>query len=197
MGYSLYITRREDWSDSDGPSIELREWIALVDADPTLRWSEELGDHFAIYSDCDGAKPSWLNWERGNLESKHPHRGMIRKMHLVATALSARLIGEEGESYDSFGEEVPRTISMPLPRRDSLWQRVRSALFPPKAADPHLLKGCRVRDAFGRLGTVTAIDLYATFGIGEITVRYDDGSIAHFAAEAHGLKKLDTSASGT
>jgi hypothetical protein len=196
MGYSLYITRREDWSDPEGPAIALSDWISLVESDPELRWEPDLGQHFAVWGKSSGSDPPWLAWENGNLESKHPEKAMIRKMHEIAGALSARLMGEEGEGYDSNGEEISRSPSHVQSVSLSLLQRVRAFFSSSAAADPELPVGCRVRDALGRSGTIASIDLRAAIGLGSIVVRYDDGRTASFAALAHGLNRIDQSAGG-
>jgi hypothetical protein len=40
MGYDVHITRKDDWSDEEGPEISLAEWLAVVDADPEMRLEE-------------------------------------------------------------------------------------------------------------------------------------------------------------
>jgi hypothetical protein len=37
MGYNVRITRKQNWSDEEGPEIPLAEWIAVVAADPEMR----------------------------------------------------------------------------------------------------------------------------------------------------------------
>ena len=34
MGYNLYITRKENWGDEDGPSIRLEEWMTYIASEP-------------------------------------------------------------------------------------------------------------------------------------------------------------------
>ena len=35
--YDVHVTRREDWSDMEGPDISEAEWRSVVEADPELR----------------------------------------------------------------------------------------------------------------------------------------------------------------
>ncbi|WP_395789107.1 hypothetical protein [Aquimonas sp.] len=196
MGYSLYITRREDWSDPSGPEIALREWFSLVESDLDLRWEPVLGEHFAVFADSSEADTSWLTWESGNLESKHPTKAMISKMHSVAELLSARLVGEEGEGYDRHGNEAPVPLSPAQPAARIIWRRVQAFFSRPQAEDPGLPIGSRVRDPWGRTATVSGVDLRAENGLGCIVIRYDDGRVSRFTAVAHGLEKLGVSASG-
>lgn len=196
MGYSLYITLREDWSDPSGPEIPLPEWVALFESDPSLRWESDLGEHFAVFADSGDADTSWLAWDSGNLESKHPTKAMISKMHSVAELPSARLMGEEGGGYDRHGNEEPVPQSPAHPATRSIWQRVQAFFTRPLAEDPGLPLGSRVRDTWGRTATVTGVDLRAENGLGCIVIRYDDGKVSSFTAVAHGLEKLGVSASG-
>lgn len=190
MGYSIHITRKASASDPDGPQISLQEWVSWVERDPSLQWEPELGEHFAVFADPSEADPSWLVWDRGSLESKHPSRAMIAKMHAMADSLAARLIGEEGEGYDRFGDEVPRSASIAPPEPVGILRRLRSIFGPRPAEDPGFAVGARVRDPLGRAAAVVRVDLATEGGLGCIVVRYDDGREARFAAEAHGLENL-------
>jgi hypothetical protein len=196
MGYSVYITRREAWSDFDGPGIALSEWLSLVDSDPELRWEPDLGEHLAVWVGSSSSDLPWLAWENGNLESKHPEKAMLRKMYEISETLSAQLMGEEGEGYDRNGEEIASSASTGGSARPGLWQRVRAFFTSSAAPDPGFPVGCRVRDALGRSGRVEAVDLRSSNGLGSILVRYDDGRSASFAAVAHGLERVDHSAGG-
>lgn len=196
MGYSVYITRRDYAHDSDGPAILLSEWEVLIGSDSELRWEPELGEHFAVWREGPAASESWIAWDNGNLESKHPDAAMIRKMSTFAGLLGARLVGEEGESYDSEGSELSRPGHEAAKPVLGLWGRIRVLFRRPVAPDPGIPVGSRVRDALGRVGTVTSVDLRAEHGLGAITVRYDDGRTGSFAAMAHGLTVQDAFARG-
>jgi hypothetical protein len=37
MGCEVRITRKQRWSDEEGPEIPLAEWISVVAADPEMR----------------------------------------------------------------------------------------------------------------------------------------------------------------
>ncbi len=40
MGYEVHITRKEHWSDEDGPELTLDEWESTVQSDPELELRE-------------------------------------------------------------------------------------------------------------------------------------------------------------
>src|SRR5688500_3851169 len=98
MGYNLYITRREDWMDEDGPGISLEEWRSYVESDAELRMDDSLGEHVAVWSG-PSTEVSWLAWTGGNLETKNPDEPLVRKMIAVAAALGAKVQGDDGERY--------------------------------------------------------------------------------------------------
>jgi hypothetical protein len=50
MGYDLYITRKNDRCDDEGPDISRDEWLRVVDEDPELRLAGYNGPYFAIWS---------------------------------------------------------------------------------------------------------------------------------------------------
>jgi len=193
MGYSLYITRRGHWHDVSGPEIVLPEWQQLVASDATLTWEPNLGDHFATWSGSTSSEPSWLAWENGNLESKHPEADFIRKMVSLASQLNAHVVGEEGELYGPDGLAFP--VSPAPSRRTGFWASLKTLFFSGQAApNPPFEVGARVRGIRGRLGTVTKINLKSQGGMGEIRVRYDDGKSASYSAVAHILEPVERAA---
>lgn len=118
MGYDLYITRKDDWSDDEGRVITLVEWLAVVDADPDLRH-----DGYAETRTPDGnvlriEQPGLVVWtahpdarQEGDLARlsysgdrvvvKNPDPAFIEKMIQLAAQLDATVQGDEGEHYDA------------------------------------------------------------------------------------------------
>jgi len=126
MGYDLRITRRRfpwDFFDlargcayvPDG-EITRREWIDHFLADPEFSYE---GDPAELTS-FDGLPPdaplrNWVFWKAhlidnvhppfcwraGDIAVKNPDETIIAKMHAVATALGARVQGDEGEFYNA------------------------------------------------------------------------------------------------
>jgi hypothetical protein len=63
---------------------------------------------------------------------------------------------------------------------------------PATSADPvQFSQGDRVKDAFGSLGTVEAVDPTAEHGMGSVRVKMDDGRDINVALIASGLEKID------
>lgn len=140
MGYDLYITRNEDWSDTDGQDITLDDWTGYLAVDQTLVLDP---DHAARADPrvASGAKePShvrWIEWpdrepgireawvwlERGNLVATDADIRFRQKLFLIADALDARLMGENGDVYNSSGEaESKITGLIGFGRKKSWWK---------------------------------------------------------------------------
>lgn len=118
MGYDLHITRKRNWMDEDGPSITLEEWLALVTADSSLlhaRTSKGVVEHLPSYRASEGLvywtppgqQPpgeQWFDWQDGNLTTgRQADTEAIRKMWVIAQVLNARVVGDDGEEYQSDG----------------------------------------------------------------------------------------------
>lgn len=134
MGYSLHITRKNNWSDEDGTPITLDEWIEYVKSDPEMRldgFAEARLDDGSVlrtenpslavwvsYSgDGVGGNHAWMWHFEGNVEAKSPDREIVAKMWRIAQRLGARVVGEEGEEYGSDGNDL-------TPRAKSFWRRL-------------------------------------------------------------------------
>ena len=123
MGYDVHITRKEDWSDEDGPDIAIDEWLSLVNGDPEMRLDgfaetqtaegslvrmESAGlSVWTAYSghEEDGNK-AWFDYHSGGITVKNPDKEILIKMWQLAQQLSATVQGDEGEQYDQSGSVI-------------------------------------------------------------------------------------------
>ena len=118
MGYDVHITRRQHWSDTDGPEISLDQWIATVRSDSEMRLdnvAEALmpsgnrlryeNEGLAVWTGCPG-REVWFDYRRGRVVVKNPDQQILRKMWTVAQRLSAKVEGDEGETYGENGNPV-------------------------------------------------------------------------------------------
>jgi len=99
MGYDLHVTRKDYWSDEDGPSISLDEWMAYVASDPDLKpdW-ENPGPENVRFVTHPGQWPLW--WSNiGEIYTKNPDRLVVAKLVQIASALGARVVGDDDEVY--------------------------------------------------------------------------------------------------
>ncbi len=120
MGYDVHITRKGDWSDTEGPMITREEWLDYVGGDKSMKLEREAivsndrGDAFSVSNETlavwkdwparvEGKNEAWMWHAAGNVMAKNPDAEMLRKMFLIADALAAKLQGDEGEIYNSIG----------------------------------------------------------------------------------------------
>jgi len=132
MGYELHIVRNDEWWDDDaGGGILFEEWSSLVDADDSMRM-----DGFAEVTSSDGGKlrvenegltvwtgyqgnieggnQAWFDFRNGRIVFKNPDQEILKKMLEIAGTLNAKIVGDEGEEYNSPTDHgVPERASEP------------------------------------------------------------------------------------
>jgi len=188
MGYDLHITRREEWSAA-GDDISAEEWLDYVRSDPELSLWLENGPHVARWSGkCQHPDP-WLDWHSGNIYTKNPDAALISKMVQIAHALSAQVVGDDGEIYQS-GHAAPVYPRLSTLERLKYWLRNLSVprLKPTK---PPFQVGDRVLDVRGKKATVIYLNAKSNNNTGKVTVRYDDGREVSYLLIASGLSPLE------
>jgi hypothetical protein len=121
MGYEVHVTRRANWFD-EGDDISLEEWRQIVGRDPELRMDNvaralsPAGDVIEIKREgiavwlrhprANDGDLAWICYSEGRITVKNPDPPFLMKMHEIATKLSARVQGDEGEEYDANGDLV-------------------------------------------------------------------------------------------
>jgi len=120
VGYDVHITRKEDWSDTAGPTITREEWLTYVGDDKSMKLeceaviSNDRGEAFSVQDETlavwkdwsgrvDGKNEAWMWSSGGNVMAKNPDGAILGKMFLIADALGGKLQGDEGEIYNSIG----------------------------------------------------------------------------------------------
>jgi hypothetical protein len=196
MGYDLHITRKDNWSDEAGPVIDEAEWRRIIDEDGELSLDM---DSQSQVSDGQWVFAAWkgeqgvLWWRAGEIVSKNPDELLIAKMVQIAGRLGATVQGDDGEIYREDGSYVQPRSSLPPPRhgvttRIASWLQHRRTTRELQEAAPQFRVGDRVRDSFGRPGTVVNVDRRASHGLGNVRVRFDDGRELSLAIIASGLE---------
>ena len=121
MGYDVHITRKQNWSDGDGPVISREDWLTYVGGDKSMRLetqavvSNDRGEEFSVQDETlaiwkdwparvEGKNEAWMWYSSGNVMAKNPDDAMLRKMFLIADVLGAKLQGDDGEIYNSIGQ---------------------------------------------------------------------------------------------
>jgi hypothetical protein len=95
------------WMDASSDSIAKEEVDCVIQADPELAWSQS---DYVDMKDEDGTtvryfmitwrKAPGFWWYRNKIECKNATKKEIFKMVNIARALRARVVGDDGESYD-------------------------------------------------------------------------------------------------
>jgi len=138
VGYEVHITRKAQWFEEDGPIISLKEWLEYVSSDSEMR-----ADGYAEAQTPDGVlrvdNPGIAVWTAyaghgvdGNMAwfchfgdritVKNPDAQILRKMYQIASSLSARVQGDEGEVYGPAGEPEATTAPASGARRKLWWK---------------------------------------------------------------------------
>jgi hypothetical protein len=76
------------------------EWLHIVRTDHELLPMPENGEYFVIWRGSAKYAETWFDWSDGNITTKYPDRATLRKMLQLATALGAKVQGDDGEVYD-------------------------------------------------------------------------------------------------
>lgn len=191
MGYDLHITRRKHWTD-EGADITSDEWLTYVRRDSEFRLQPGSGPYFAVWRGQSEPAAPWLDWSGGRIYTKHPDAALIDKMVSIARVFGATVQGDDGEIYESGGQE-PRRPILPLRERFArLLVRLRPQRAPKIAHAPlPFAVGDRVRDTWGNEHTVIQIDPRAEHGMGIIRTRNDKGIEMGHMMFAHGLLPVD------
>lgn len=99
MGNDLHITRKDNWSDEDGPIITLDEWMAYVVGDVEIQDDNENGpEDFVYVAHPNGPVPLWWGKD-GEIYSKNPDKFTVKKLLEIADHFSAAVQGDDGEEY--------------------------------------------------------------------------------------------------
>jgi hypothetical protein len=189
MGYDIHITRKELWSDEDGPTISEDEWRKFIETDPDLELDSEASNtrdqmFFATYR----RDQTVFGWMDGDIFTKNPERDVIQKAVQIAERLGAKVQGDDGEVYGPDGEPIREEAVHQWPPRPGLlsriadWfrhqrtvRRVQETAKELRQTAPPFKVGDRVCDIWGAEGTVVEVDGKANYGIGRMRVRLDDG----------------------
>jgi hypothetical protein len=115
VGYDVHITRADHWTESESDPIALDDWLRYVAGDPEMRLdnfaeAEVEGDilryenqGLAVWTAYSGhglkGNMAWFDYRRGRVVVKNPDDEILGKMQRIASALGAKVMGDEGELY--------------------------------------------------------------------------------------------------
>jgi len=138
MGYEVHITRANEWTESKKTPVALADWEAYVNADPEMRldgFAETTTPQgetirieipgIAVWTSYSGhevdGNMAWFSWFNGRVSVKSPDKEILQKMHAIAEALNAIVLGDEGERYDADGKS---DWEPPTPQSTPWWKRL-------------------------------------------------------------------------
>jgi hypothetical protein len=145
MGYDFHVTRKAQWFEEHGPIISAEEWARYVDTHAECRWLEVAGrtrqlDDAVCVVDSLGIEIGRLWWCRGEVRTKNPSTELISYMIEAGNALSARVMGDEGETFrDANTPNISRSPYVNLDNLANVWEE------PPDGHDAEYLRQQRER----------------------------------------------------
>jgi hypothetical protein len=105
MSIYVFVTRRNDPVDAEGPAISFNEWRQVVASDVDLKIEKpsdlQPGDRmdYAAWHTYPGGYTCWFAYADGNIEVKGIDDAILGKLRMMATRLQAHIVSEEGESF--------------------------------------------------------------------------------------------------
>lgn len=115
LGYDVHITRAQHWTESELNPIHIEEWLSYIASDPEMRLdnsAEATAEGDLLRYDNDGlavwiafsghgidGNMAWFDYRQGAIVVKNPEEEILGKMKIMADALQANLIGDDGEFY--------------------------------------------------------------------------------------------------
>lgn len=98
-GYDLHITRKQFWADKSGPTITFAEWKSYVRSDTQVVHDGRNTEHDFIVRLPGETFPIWYNPSLGEIYTKNPTEGAIKKLIDISRKLKAKVQGDDGEFY--------------------------------------------------------------------------------------------------
>lgn len=111
MSYYLFVTRKPDPTEDDGPEISALEWQAVVAADPALVLADPPGKKphdqgiYAVWNGHPCGYPIWFELREGSV-AVNLHAGavggeidreILAKLRSFARQLKSNIVSELGE----------------------------------------------------------------------------------------------------
>ena len=120
MAYDLHVVRTADWLDASTNPISKDEIDHLITTDSTLAWSNQ--DFVDMKSDGETVRYCMIEWNgvscfwwyHDQIVCSGADEAQIGKLLSIAAALSASVLGDDGEKYELrktlFGSEKIVTV---------------------------------------------------------------------------------------
>ena len=102
MGYDLHLTRAMEWTESSADPVSVEEWVATARASSMLTETTEVDDgsgNPAFLLGGDAMSSPALYWTGGRVVIRGADESHTAALATIGTALGARLVGDDGETY--------------------------------------------------------------------------------------------------
>jgi len=104
MSIYVYVTRKPDPLEVNGPDISKEEWIDLIERDPDLSIADppnqlRVDSSYAVWASYPGGYPAWFSLSGGSIEVKGIDDAILCKLRYFANKLGARIVSEMGEEF--------------------------------------------------------------------------------------------------
>jgi hypothetical protein len=105
MSIYVYVTRKPDPLEDEGPDISEQEWIEVIKSDPDLAIVDPPDRRprdrqtYAVWNSYPGGYPAWFALGAGSIEVKGLDDALLAKLRYFATKLNARIVSEMGEEF--------------------------------------------------------------------------------------------------
>lgn len=115
VGYDLHLTRADDWPDSELTPVGLDEWVVAARASDAL---VELESEYPpgvpgfLLGDDPVSSPA-LYWADGEVVVRGSDQAHVSSLVALATAIGARVVGDDGEVYGDSSPVLPPPPSPP------------------------------------------------------------------------------------
>jgi hypothetical protein len=113
VGYDLHISRAIRWVDSEWFPINRAEVMGLIQRHDDLALPDGYPDTGSGGFDFSCRPDDWLWFTDGEIKTKNPVPGLIRRMVDLAAELDAWLTGDDGEVYTWDGREIVQRYRRP------------------------------------------------------------------------------------
>lgn len=151
VGYDIHITRTDEWFESEASPIGVEQCMAVIEQDPDLRLAGDSAFDSGLYFEWTGHPHRIESFELsgGRISIKNPDNPTLAKMLDLAERLQAKVVGDDGESYDRQSLERSRSKrpreSRLAKQRERLSLKEKEALSYGVFFPAHEVDGIRIR----------------------------------------------------
>jgi hypothetical protein len=105
MSICVYVTRKPDPLEDEGPDISEQEWVEVIKSDHDLSIADPPDRRprdqksYAVWNAYPEGYPAWFALSGGSIEVKGLDDALLGKLRYFAAKLNARIVSEMGEEF--------------------------------------------------------------------------------------------------